>query len=490
MQSANPTCSSDLRQSTFATNAASCVAAGIVAIVTTVITTGGPALSVSPKFTDLIDSHGFSLRSFIVSPKLKKLSVLVFYYSKLLAVDLIRQIQQFMVPPFEFISSTVEVQKFCQMRSLLQQDLSSTVEVQKFCRMRRFLPQDLQTQRQLMLLIDATHDTPQYSSSRASTVSNHSRRLLLSRVGVKSQMPDNWSETIRFWVIMRLLSDLADQYLGCISSNGQLDILRIDRSLDCVPMEVIHRIVSASQGEGDCPWTPRLGLVSLSWLIPSNDLLSSLIQKGPQKNNRLIELLDDGQPILPYGNPTIFHTFACYLKLKLASEDTFVQFKSIFRPFRPSVIDKRDNIYKINTNPEEIWFNKYLLDSTSSSLKEDLSPLIGPWLVITIIIYKLTKFKQSLLDVGCALEEGIDRLMACGSESKGSESRSPVNGISVSSGSVENNRPMSTRSNEQKDWEKREAQHQFIKRSMGIPSSVTADPVANTVSDGFKCVIS
>jgi len=36
----------------------------------------------------------------------------------------------------------------------------------------------------------------------------------------------------------------------------------------------------------------------------------------------------------------------------------------------------------------------------------------------------------------------------------------------------------------------REGNHQFIKRSMGIPSSVTADPVANTVSDGSDCVIS
>ena len=52
------------------------------------------------------------------------------------------------------------------------------------------------------------------------------------------------------------------------------------------------------------------------------------------------------------------------------------------------------------------------------------------------------------------------------------------------------NRSIFTRPDEQKDWEKREAQHQFIKRSMGIPSSVTADPVANTVSDGSNCVIS
>jgi len=58
MQSANPTCSSDLRplmKSNFATNAASCVAAGIVAIVTTVITTGGPVRSVSSKSTGRSD---------------------------------------------------------------------------------------------------------------------------------------------------------------------------------------------------------------------------------------------------------------------------------------------------------------------------------------------------------------------------------------------------------------------------------------------------
>jgi len=48
MQSANPTCSSDLRQSTFATNAASCVAAGIVATIATVI-------SVDPIFSKRIE---------------------------------------------------------------------------------------------------------------------------------------------------------------------------------------------------------------------------------------------------------------------------------------------------------------------------------------------------------------------------------------------------------------------------------------------------
>jgi len=58
MQSANPTCSSDLRQSTFATNAASCVAAGIVAIVTTVINTRGPVSSLSSSGLSSIGPRG------------------------------------------------------------------------------------------------------------------------------------------------------------------------------------------------------------------------------------------------------------------------------------------------------------------------------------------------------------------------------------------------------------------------------------------------
>jgi len=146
MQSANPTCSSDLRQSTFATNAASCVAAGIVAIVATVITTGGSVRSVSPRvispssfislnpagliekiekegppapapFVDhFLDSEILNrgIRGALIQEgnKRRNISALCLHYFKKVILELIKQIQLFVPTTFSLISLNIELQKF------------------------------------------------------------------------------------------------------------------------------------------------------------------------------------------------------------------------------------------------------------------------------------------------------------------------------------------------------------------------------------------
>ena len=358
-----------------------------------------------------------SFCSLVVHPKLKKLSVLALYSRKILSRDLIEQVQLFVLLPFKVIPLDVELQKFEQVRHLLPQGPLLNLSVPAKYR-------------------------PEY---------------------------------VPIWAMFFLLAHLADQYIASIESEEKL-LRAVYRDLVYVPQSLVSRIMAVNrsqrrQSQRTHPKVLAFGLSSIVDLILDAQFLHASVQLGPQKNNRLIALLDDGQ--------SIFYFFMRYLGQRLVLEPTFAQFISNY-------INIWNPDCKNCINCGSFCYNKYMLDSTGSSLKNDLSPLIGPMSILNIIIFKMAMFKVVMLK-----RESSAVVMR--PESGGLGARSLAGSMFVSSSFIGNNmsnRSIFTRPDEQKDWEKREAQHQFIKRSMGIPSSVTADPVANTVSDGSNCVIS
>jgi len=112
---------------------------------------------------------------------------------------------------------------------------------------------------------------------------------------------------------------------------------------------------------------------------------------------------------------------------------------------------------------------RYVSPLTAPNLRKVLSPLISlRFVVVTFIKFLILERAYLITKIAQA-------------ESKIAQTESKI---------AQESKIVSKIAQERTAEQIRQGNHQLIKRSMGIPSSVTADPVANTVSDGSNCVIS
>jgi len=379
MQSANPTCSSDLRQSTFATNAVSCVAAVIVATIATVINVGDPVRPVYSKDLEAcdlrnigasfsnssellrIDTSSFEeslirkLKNLKDLEKLRKLRLLAFHYVKKLPRELICQIQL-----FEFGFNTFKLIPLAEEVQLQLQNVSSTS-----------FRQDQGSRVQPMVLEGITYQQPQDQRSRA---------------------------------ILYLLNYLVQKYLYQVVPRDILlrglvhDLKLVPRSLKSLPTALINQInqreqlkkVQLNMSDRSLSNLSRSESIWVLNILPMNYTFFP-IELGYLKD-KLVELLDNKQ--------TIFYLFRVYIESQLALDSTFDQFIAFYKSIG-------DRAYRIDTGG---WYERVyqalLMNSTGSSLRRELSPLIGPRAVLRTIIYGLIRSRDESRDMLWKLSQG------------------------------------------------------------------------------------
>jgi len=340
MQSANPTCSSDLRQSTFATNAASCVAAVIVATIATVINIGGPVSSVKSDFLISFDRSKNRYKALIVFVLVRKnLDI-----DPKKFIPLILQLgSMYYFFPF---SSSYYTRK---VHNIKLSQMSAFIKATSF----KILPLDLKKQIWLFCKpVVFNKDMPYEKEldllelSSCTCIVEEGRRRLIVETGRSTVFITN------LICIFNFLDFLVQDFIKRVVPPELFSPVFLYNYVVHVPMVVKYGV---------------LNLKPLDVFSITNTMLS-------------LELIDDYEPYQTgRNNPlTIFYLFNLFLSYVLPLDSTY----SAFVQSRKARLD-RLRYCSSDKQKKELLF---LLDQSGSSLRNLIGPRIGSRLPILFLI--------------------------------------------------------------------------------------------------------